>query len=310
MKQILPWGLALGVLCWVHPAAAQETQLSAALDNTKAPLTVKVKDLNSSWRKLEVDGSDSAVIMRVMAHVGSGGPESLHYTKGEVVTIGDQTYLLAYRLTGNVVTPQMARAARMGNRGPASTKLPADGTLQLSLLNLRTVSSLDKIKVFDPKTDVESVQESDRDYQSASVSNLRQIGLGLQQYLMDYDEVLPSMRSSQSMAEMRQPAARDKATVQQALQPYTQSYEIFVHPKTKELYRPNLNISKKSLSDLGNAFYIVAFYEASPGADGQRAVLFLDGHVNRVNAARWNQLQVQVKPKPAVKAAAKVVGAA
>jgi prepilin-type processing-associated H-X9-DG protein len=33
------------------------------------------------------------------------------------------------------------------------------------------------------------------------------------------------------------------------------------------------------------------FYEATPLEDGTRAVLFVDGHVERLNAKRWNQVR-------------------
>jgi prepilin-type processing-associated H-X9-DG protein len=67
--------------------------------------------------------------------------------------------------------------------------------------------------------------------------------------------------------------------------------EIFRHPGTKRIYRPNPFLSRKSLAAINNPAQMVTFYEAAPSADGRRAVLYLDGHVMRVAEADWPRIR-------------------
>jgi prepilin-type processing-associated H-X9-DG protein len=68
------------------------------------------------------------------------------------------------------------------------------------------------------------------------------------------------------------------------------SERVFVHPKTGEPYQPNPSLSGKQWQG-PNASDAAAVYEAKPAEDGTRAVLFGDGHVERVTEARWLELK-------------------
>jgi prepilin-type processing-associated H-X9-DG protein len=98
---------------------------------------------------------------------------------------------------------------------------------------------------------------------------------------------------------MRQPVPNGKSgTVQQVIQPYVRTLEIFVHPVTRKIYRPNLSLSRKSLASIEEPATMVAFYEPAPASDGKRAVLFLDGHVERVQESDWPRLKKESKVPP------------
>ena len=184
-------------------------------------------------------------------------------------------------------------------------------TLNLCLLNARNLEGLGDIRAFEVKTDlIQVVTAADREraqqqalaerasltgeaVNSRVVSDLQQVGLAMSMYIQDYDEKAPPMRSSQSMADIRKYAKRGwdspkLATAQQVLGPYVKSYEIFAHPTTREIYRPNLNVSGRSLAGLYESSpRVVTFYEATPAPDGTRAVLYLDGHVRRERETDW-----------------------
>ena len=189
-------------------------------------------------------------------------------------------------------------------------RLLSTQTLHLCLLNTRTLDGLGDIRAFDAPTDlVKVVTSADRERDSKQsieeraslqgeavnqrvTSDLKQIGLALMQYTQDYDEKLPSMRSAQSMAPIQKAVNRhwgdpQSTTVQEVLQPYIKSAEVFAHPTTRELYRPNINVSRRNLASFDSPEQTVAFYEASPAPDGTRAVLYVDGHVKRELETNW-----------------------
>ena len=139
---------------------------------------------------------------------------------------------------------------------------------------------------------VERAQLSGNAVNSRVDSDLKQIGLAVLQYVQDYDEKLPSMISAQSMAPIRESVNRRwddprSTKVQEVLQPYIKSAEVFAHPTTHEIYRPNINVSRRQLEMLEPQSRVVTFYEASPASDGTRAVLYLDGHVRRERETDW-----------------------
>jgi prepilin-type processing-associated H-X9-DG protein len=149
------------------------------------------------------------------------------------------------------------------------------------------------VQPFDPARDIERPQDRVAAAEAQSVANLRQVGLALAQYAQDYDEKLPPMRSAHSLQQMREARLNppQTATVQYLLQPYARSIEIFRHPGTKRIYRPNPFLSRKSLAAINSPAQMVTFYEAVPAANGRRAVLFLDGHVERVAEADWPRIR-------------------
>ena len=110
-----------------------------------------------------------------------------------------------------------------------------------------------------------------------SLANLRQLGLGLIQYTQDNNETLPPMQS----------ASAAKA----ALFPYIKSDSIFEQPPSHTFYRPNASLSRRKLASFDSPASVVAYFETTPQADGLRAVLFLDGHVKRLQDPEWQQIK-------------------
>lgn len=283
--------LVLLPLAAVLPARAQNTGASLArvLSGSSAPLSIKAKDLTPAWRQFVVGSPENAVLQ---AMVGGGNvPPSVFYTKGFTVSMGGETYLITYRAQPKPGPQTRFRPGRGPGEDPTATPpLPPDTTLSLSLLNLRTAGSLNDVRPFDPERDIEKPQDRAAQINATSVSNLKQIGLGLMQYVQDYDERLPPMRSATTERELTDnPPAR--ATVQQVIQPYVRTTQIFRHPGTRQFYRPNPFLSRKPLASFKSPATMVAFYEASPDVEGRRAVLYLDGHVKRERETDWPRIK-------------------
>lgn len=289
------------LLALVLPAAhAQNFDFETLLGGQDYPFTLKPSALDSSWRRVNL-GSPTADLTRMMLTRGANVVPDIAYTRGQTVQTGKEIYLVIYR----VQTPRdpairrrwwvRDRAGKDVGDNAVGGKIPFDAVLGLSLVNLKTMGDLNDIRAFNPKTDVETMRDSETNDNEESVSNLKQVGLALLQYTQDYDEKLPPMRSATSVRQITTNRDPRRATVQEVLQPYARSVEIFRHPRTRELYRPNAWLSRKSLAQIENLEQdltaTVAFYEASPWRDRKRAVLFLDGYVRRVREEEWISLK-------------------
>jgi hypothetical protein len=110
-----------------------------------------------------------------------------------------------------------------------------------------------------------------------SLSNLKQLAIGFEMYIQDYDDRLPPMM--------------DPVAVKKVLLPYVKNEGVFVHPTTREPYQPNPSLSHRKLNRIDQPDKVVAFYEGHPSAVDTRGVAFADGHATRVPEAVWPQLK-------------------
>jgi prepilin-type processing-associated H-X9-DG protein len=256
---------------------ATRTRLNEVMAGRNLPLTIDVKDLNSSYRRFTI-GYDSDIISYQVRMMGAkaGVEFGLYFTKGETITLGSETYLIAYRPQVRI-DPQAFQNHGPREAAPAkAAKLRPNTKLALSLLNLRTTDSLNDIRPFDAKLDIESAQETT----AASMRNLTLLGQGMLTYLMN--------RGNNTMPEM---GARVTPVLQRRFYPYVHDQRLWAHPATEQPYLANATLSRQNVTKIANRKYVYAFAEASPGPDGTRGVLFLDGHVERVSAERWQRLQ-------------------
>ena len=307
---------------------AATAPLRQALNAEKTPLTLQAGALDASWRRFKPNAALRDTVIASSDYADSTDETAVAYsfvTHGETLAVGAETFLISYR--GKFDFEQMPidlqedlrielEQTGMGiETSDGYARLLSSQVLQLCLLNARNLGDLTDIRAFDSKSDLIKVlssaerenmakraaeqvtaERAQLDPQQANqrvVSDLKQIGFAMSQYIQDYDEKAPPMRSSQSMADIRKYANRGwdnpkLATAQQVLGPYVKSYEVFAHPTTREIYRPNLNVSGRSLADLYvSASRVITFYEASPAPDGTRAVLYLDGHAKRERETDW-----------------------
>lgn len=149
------------------PARAQtETSIADLLAGTAVPHTVKLKDLTPEWRRLTVTGEAmlgmggmvQSMLQSVGSMFGGGGASDALYTRGAQLKIGDQFYLVGYRLPsqgidfGKIMAMGAAAAGQGGVGAPPRTPPPAaitpDSELSLVLINLRTIASISDIRPF------------------------------------------------------------------------------------------------------------------------------------------------------------------
>jgi hypothetical protein len=264
-------------------SSASGATLSQVMAGRDLPLAITAKDLNSSYRRITIAGQPDIWSVQMRA---AGIDLGLYYTRGNTVAVGGQTYLVAYRPQIRIDPGMLNRHHGHGEEAPEPQRLRANTRLALSLLNLRSTDNLNDIRPFDAKQDLETPQQST----AASTRNLTRLGQNIQTYLANRGNVFPAMTE------------RITPAMQRAFYPFVHDERQWTDPTSDELYRANVKLSRVRPDSLLNRRFVYAFYEATPGADGMRGVLFADGRVERVDAERWKRIQA-VKPiiRPATK---------
>jgi hypothetical protein len=111
---------------------AADPSLANILSGNSIPTTVKLKDLTPDWRAMSTNGQfEFGNFQTVFNSFGGGLLATSYYTKGQTVTVGSETYVVAYSLLS------------------LADKVSPDVPLNLSLLNLRTIGTMSNIRSFD-----------------------------------------------------------------------------------------------------------------------------------------------------------------
>ena len=285
-------GIAVVLLAALVTASqpAQSAEMKDLLSGEKYALTLQMKNLDGQWRRLSAGGAaESGGIAQVYAAMFGGGG-GVYYTKGETVSVGTETYLIAYALRSKPVNYMMVM--RGGPGAMPTEELTAESPLGLSLLNLRAIGSLTDIRQFNLEEEIAAHAEmmaATEDMMSGvggppggsadSLSNLKNIALALQMFLADYEDVMPDMT--------------DMVAVMDELGDYVRDDEVFFQPDTGQAYGVNSSLSQKRLAEVADPVSIAVFYEEEPGDDGMRGVAFLDGHAARMTEAQWEEIKAE-----------------
>jgi hypothetical protein len=111
---------------------AAEPSFASILSGNSIPTAIKLKDLTPEWRAMSTNGQvEIGNFQALVSLFGGGSFANNYYTKGQTVTIGSETYIVAYSL--------LSLAEKI------SPELP----LNLSLLNLKTIGSMSNIRIFE-----------------------------------------------------------------------------------------------------------------------------------------------------------------
>jgi hypothetical protein len=111
---------------------AAEPSLANVLSGNSLPTAIKFKDLTPDWRVMSTNGQfEFGNFQAFVGIFGGGFFATSYYTKGQTVSIGSETYIVAYSLLSLVDT------------------VAPETLLNLSLLNLKTIGSMSNIRTFD-----------------------------------------------------------------------------------------------------------------------------------------------------------------
>jgi len=285
--------MLLGFVCFTllgGQSLAQEevNSYKELLSGEKYPLTLKLKDLDRDWRRLTLSGVSEMGSYLQMVNMMMGALTNFaYYTKGETVTIRNEVFLITYRPHQKQLGWQELMRSGPTSQPPTPEPLTPETTLALSLINARTIGSINEIVPFDLEQEIQLSKErmltETEDHPEEPVSfgrsdpslmNLRQLATAVLMYAQDYDDVLPPMKT--------------EAQAREALLPYIRNESVFVHPVTKKPYKPNPVLSGKKIKHIANPAGMVLFYESDP-VDELRGAAFLDGHAARLNSEEWDR---------------------
>jgi len=155
------------MLFLIVPLVCQGSGLEQLLSGQHFPLVVKLKDLNGEWRRITVRGnvsvtgnvgvnvsgnSDSGVSQNNL--IGSLGGGQSYLTKGRTASSHGRSYLVAYHLANAGLDLHMLLQAVATKTPPAEAVLTPESTLSLSLLDVRTIGSLEDVSAFDIKREI------------------------------------------------------------------------------------------------------------------------------------------------------------
>ena len=280
-RVLLP--LALSAVVFIPAARADEIEaeenqiastqatLKKILSDTDVPLSLKMKAMDENWRRFIVNapgGNSEMQVWGAMVGIEFG----MHFTKGQTVTMGDDTYLIAYRLPVNIDK----RFINWHGHGeaPRPRKPDTETVLNLSLLNLSTMKGLTDVRPFDAKTDMENTSQSN----AASVRTLTLLGNGMMRFI----------RARGQFPTLNNPITWD---AKRSFYPYVGDERLFMHPSTQQMYRWNQTLNGKKAVHFKTQQSMAVFYEAENSGDGTRGVLFMDGHVERLQPAHWARVK-------------------
>jgi hypothetical protein len=110
----------------------KEINLANILNGTAVPNSIRLREIPADWRAFGINRPVEIGNLQTVINSSAGGSfGASYYTKGQNITIGTETYVVAYSLLSIVET------------------ITPDTPLGLSLLNLRTIGSLSNIRAFE-----------------------------------------------------------------------------------------------------------------------------------------------------------------
>ena len=289
-------GLAVvAVLLLPFIAVAQSVQ--ADLRRTlKLKQSLSLEELTDEYMAIKIGGESQMggtmpfmyMGMMMEGDVGAEQMEKIRYfdarwTKGDVVMIGGTRYLATYRTDTIEVI--------MAVSGEFSRETGLE--LYLELVNLDNVKTISPLADLTPEiyseifSDVfvspfgEAIEAAP---QTRTLSNIKQISLGMLMYASDYDDLTPYAQSTK--------------TVEYVISPYVLNNELFksLNPdRSRFLF--NMAIAGVNMTDIPSPAETVMFYESRAWPDGLRVVSFCDGHAKIVTEEEWREHKLTLKLK-------------
>lgn len=263
--------VATGLTGPLQMARAQTQPAIQSLATDKYPSRMVIKDLNGSWRRgyIMVQDEDRMLgsYFRIMARSKQSTFESAGYgvafTKGDVVTVGETRFLVAYRVQmRDGLRWQEVWSGSRRSQTDWDNRFAPDTPLILSLVNLNSAPDIESLRAFDPAEDLMRPQ----DIRAATMAGLSALGQLLSVYRYQ-----PSEMGMSSVD-----AART------AFQNHFHQTGPLTDAGTGKPLQPNKRLDGFYASDVPNRDKIIAFYQGEKQSDGKRAVVFLSGRTERI----------------------------
>lgn len=276
---------------------AQELSLSDLLKGGQLKSTISPAEIPDGWHaaKIGVAGQQGFFdsLMPMMMFSGGGGSDSqrileilkvieLSWTNGEWRIVDGDSYLITYKMDFDMKD-------LMSMREPELTRTP---TLNLRLVRKSTISSIEPRPEFTKDDfqkalappDLKFTTQSESAKKAATLSNLKQLAIGMIMYTTDYDDVLPYAQGTEA--------------VKYVTQPYIKNNSLWatLNPNGGNIVY-NVSIGGSSMTDIPAPADTVLYYETNVWPDGTRAVAFVDGHAKYISNENWPTISKSLKLK-------------
>lgn len=157
----VPLILIAGALLLQPAPATAQNALGDLLGGRGAPVTLRLDQLTPEWQRVQIKGPEAAggaanpmmgMLGGMMGMFGINPSafsamdrSTLYYTKGAVVQVGPETFLVAYQPSA---APMDLARVMAADEPPAPEVLKATSPLQLTLVNVRSISTLTDVRSF------------------------------------------------------------------------------------------------------------------------------------------------------------------
>ena len=134
------------------PMLAAEPSLANVLSGNSVPTSIELKKLTPEWRAMSTNGQfEFGNFQAFIGIFGGGALATTYYTKGQTVSIGSETYIVAYSLLSIV------------------EKVTPETLLNLSLLNLKTIGTMSNIRAFETASETKVLERQLATLQVANI---------------------------------------------------------------------------------------------------------------------------------------------
>ena len=265
------------------PAAG--TTFADVFASSRTPISLTWGELGAGWFKFTAsEQSEGGVYAQFY---GSLLGVNDYYTQGTTISVGSETYLVAYRPESRSL--DIAELMNSYTKPPKPAPLTPGTPLALCLLNVRTLGSLKDIQPLDAHREASAKAAVRQDIQQyvahsegergslVSETNLKRLGGVLLEYAHRKNGTLPPLGSA--------------AQAKSALFKFAKTETLFINPQTHQPYQPNPALSRHKLAAIASRSEMVVYYDPMPSDEGLRSVLYLDGHTRRVSQADWPRVK-------------------
>ena len=266
---------------------------------------LKLSDLPDDYSavKLSVSASGSDPLASLWpllglgAHVGNQAETNAKYrlaqcywTNGDTVRAVNREFLVTYKLDVELLEA-IAQNSTLVDGGEPKAKAP-EPSLKINLVALDSIQSVAPCPDLTKKDLLKSYGNPDwqitppmrtESQQTSTVSNVKQVALGMIMYTNDWDDYCPYPQSSKAAWYVEYP--------------YVKNINVFktLNPKGG-MIRFNMGIAGASTTSIASPADTVLLFESEPWPDGRRVVAFCDGHVKLVNEQTWADLSKHLTP--------------
>lgn len=280
---------------------------------------LKIRTVGSSGAESMLGGG-MGMMMMMFGAMGAQGAEAnegmgmlllgslsdLYWSKGETTSLMGHDYLVAYKL-------EIGLRTDMKEQGMSDAP-PVGARLRLTLIRNDVIASIAP----EPDTDIKAVmkilddskipydavvipmdqdesmttailapvftQANKASKQTQTLSNAKQLALGMMMYQADYDDLTPYAQST--------------AAVKFVTEPYLKNSDLWksLNPNGGE-FLFNMSLGGVDINDIPSPAETPLYFEKNAWPDGKRVVAFADGHAKVLSAEEWEKLQPMLKLK-------------